>query len=408
VPSADRNALTPEDLAVAYSWRQHGRSWGYIRNALIMRNSAASGLTDWDARTMTVRYGETMGLPSLVRSAPRRSGSPTARSRRRTASPSGLTFGVEIEFRRPTDRGGYLLDVQVIAQAVRDAGIECHAEDYNHHTRPHWKIVYDGSSDQELVSPILSGEDGLEQVRKVMEVLRNLECRVTRSEGMHVHVGARGFSPVQIARLAAAYTANSSLFDAVVSRTRRSGGSGARWCNHLSDREVSRITSAAVGGDILRIDRYRSVNLYAYHQHGTVEFRQHQGTLNGTKATAWVRLLLAFVTHVIAADAVPTWDTLPAMAEAISLETAASRYLARRQRALAPPEPVVAEPVESHVMEPMEHAYPLTTDPVEADLIDNVIRNNPALYGTDLTAEIDRALAAHRSARTAVFSGNLS
>lgn len=42
-------------------------------------------------------------------------------------------------------------------------------------------------------------------------------------------------------------------------------------------------------------DRYRAVNLHAFCRHGTIEFRQHHGALNGDKVSAWITFVLEFV-----------------------------------------------------------------------------------------------------------------
>jgi hypothetical protein len=42
-------------------------------------------------------------------------------------------------------------------------------------------------------------------------------------------------------------------------------------------------------------DRYRKINLSSFYRHGTIEFRQHSGTVDAEKATSWVRLVLALV-----------------------------------------------------------------------------------------------------------------
>lgn len=324
------SSLTQSDLeAAAHLRRNVGYTWPQVRDYLVGQHPGMQGISYQTVRGAVVRWEQ-----EQYGSVPRRR---AGRNGAATPVHTGLTFGVEIEFRRPTDDRGYALDERVIAEAVRAAGIECQYEDYNHTTRPYWKLIYDGSSDKELVSPILSGADGLEQVRKVMQVLRNLGCRVTRSEGMHVHIGAGSFTPVQIARIAEMYTTNSSLFDSVLARTRRPGGSGYRWANHLTSREVAAIrTEAEQYGSVRRVDRYRSVNLQAHAQHGTVEFRQHQGTLNGTKATAWVTLIQAFVTYVAANDAVTQWTTFDEMAQAISLDARTTRFFTRRAASLVP------------------------------------------------------------------------
>jgi hypothetical protein len=48
-----------------------------------------------------------------------------------------------------------------------------------------------------------------------------------------------------------------------------------------------------------QMGRYFKVNLQALRVHGTVEFRQHSGTVDGTKVENWVRFLLGFVERSI-------------------------------------------------------------------------------------------------------------
>ena len=55
-----------------------------------------------------------------------------------------------------------------LVHELREAGIEVASEAYNHHLRSRWKLVTDsslnGNDTFELVSPILVGEDGLEEL----------------------------------------------------------------------------------------------------------------------------------------------------------------------------------------------------------------------------------------------------
>lgn len=62
-------------------------------------------------------------------------------------------------------------------------------------------------------------------------------------------------------------------------------------------------------------DRYRAVNLHAFPRHGTVEFRQHHGSLSGDKVTAWVTFVLEFVerSRKVAKSADKAKDTGPMM-----------------------------------------------------------------------------------------------
>ena len=89
-------------------------------------------------------------------------------------------FGVEIEFIRPEG-----ISKQDICDALT---LTCNVEGYNHITRPHWKIVNDISvssrghsgyvGSNEIVSPILYGEDGFVQLKQILDTLNSLECEV--------------------------------------------------------------------------------------------------------------------------------------------------------------------------------------------------------------------------------------
>ena len=77
------------------------------------------------------------------------------------ATSTTLTFGAELECFLP-----YGISHREAAAKITAAGIECNAESYNHSARPTWKIVTDGSLGDysrgaEIVSPVLSGEEGL-------------------------------------------------------------------------------------------------------------------------------------------------------------------------------------------------------------------------------------------------------
>lgn len=210
------------------------------------------------------------------------------------ASQATRTFGVEIEFRRP--RGN---DDHGVAAALCAAGIETHVEGYNHTTRSHWKIVPDGSTDIELVSPVLSGTEGLAAVKTAMRVLRALGARVGSTEGIHVHVGTAGMTGEMIGRVVSFYNGRQDTFDRLVSQSRRPGGT--LYCKRMPDRlwEQAALDFATHGSpqnpqfQHRNGDRYYTVNLCAFNCQGTIEFRQHQGSLNGTKVAAWISLLLA-------------------------------------------------------------------------------------------------------------------
>jgi hypothetical protein len=242
-------------------------------------------------------------------------------------------FGVEIEFRRPRS-GDYCYASQIV-DALQAAGLTVREEGYNHDLRPDsWKLTTDASSDLELVSPPLSGQDGMRQVRTAMRTLRSIGCRITSSEGMQVHVDATDLSGDQIADVYEGYVARQDAFNAFLPQSRHS----SQWCRRIQSDEANYVAAELRRNRrSVASDRYRTINMAAFPRHGTVEFRQHAGTLNATKALAWVRLLLGFVDARAAGENPGTTpETLVGdLVAAGRLNRGAAEYLEERAGTLA-------------------------------------------------------------------------
>lgn len=218
-----------------------------------------------------------------------------------------LTFGVELEFLMPAHlyRDGGRAE---IARMIEAAGVPCRSESYNHSVRTFWKVVRDGSLDEnrgaEVVSPILKGEQGFAQLRKVCDVLTAAGCRISKKCGLHVHVGSSTEQLDFFKNLIKLYASAEDSLDSMVAPSRR--GSENTFCKSLKykvnyDRleaartidDVTRAIGQTPGSDYTRSSgRYCKLNLQAFYQVGTVEFRQHQGTVEANKAENWVRLCL--------------------------------------------------------------------------------------------------------------------
>lgn len=216
------------------------------------------------------------------------------------------TFGVEIECIGTQSR-------DTIAQKITEAGIPCYSEGYNHLTRNHWKIVTDASvgygRGMEIVSPILSGENGFDQIRKVCDVLTAEGCTVNVSCGLHVHIGAADFTLQQIKTFSKWYIKFEDFFDLIMPKSRRGisnryvGSNRAIHGAYTSEDSVNRAFQAIDGARtmldlqyaVCRNNRFHKLNLMAFNVHGTVEFRQHSGTTEAAKVINWVKLLLAMV-----------------------------------------------------------------------------------------------------------------
>ncbi|AYQ31402.1 amidoligase family protein [Runella sp. SP2] len=195
-------------------------------------------------------------------------------------------FGVEIE--------AYGVEMQRVENALRSAGIYAETERYNHSTRRHWKLVTDGSltgvNTFELVSPILEGMSGLNELEKVCEVLETLNVKINKTCGLHIHFDATQMGLQQTKNLLLNYAKLEEAIDSFMPHSRR--GNNNSYTRTLRGHETKienadSISKIASGFG----SRYFKVNMQAYERHRTIEFRQHSGTVEFKKISNWVIFL---------------------------------------------------------------------------------------------------------------------
>lgn len=205
---------------------------------------------------------------------------------------SKLTFGVEIESYHYTRES-------LIAAGVQN-GLQVHSEGYNHRdNKTYFKIVSDsslqGDNTNEVVSPILKGNKGLNSLKAMCDTLAAVDARVNRSCGLHVHIGAENLSDDHYVRIVRNYQKLESVIDSFMPNSRR--GNNSRWCHSLQGVDFSRCTTKRDVYDAMHGDRYYKVNAVAYLRHKTIEFRQHSGTVEYEKISNWVKFLAKLVEY---------------------------------------------------------------------------------------------------------------
>lgn len=242
------------------------------------------------------------------------------------------SFGVEIEF--------FNADHYELVDALAARGITCELEGYNHHTRSHWKIVSDASvsgyNGAELVSPVLHGSEGMAQLEKVCEALEEVGAKVNKSCGLHVHLGIGDLQLQAVKNLVVNYNSNRSLIDAFMAPSRRVnyyGSGGYRYCEIHSNGEIACVLRANDMYEMVeaQASRYRAVNLDAYTRHGTVEFRQHQGTIEFVKISNWIYLVMALVREAKVGTSV--FESLQSFLNNLSINDAVRSFFMSRARA---------------------------------------------------------------------------
>ena len=203
-------------------------------------------------------------------------------------------FGVEFE--------AYNVNMHTLCDALLEAGIHCRIEGYNHTTRRHWKIVSDssltGNQTFELVSPILQGEQGIDEMKTVCRVLNECGAKVNKSCGTHVHIDAQNMDLETWKRVYINYARLEKVIDDFMPVSRkRNNNAYCQGYSNLPNLE-DRITRARSLNEIYSFfgSRYYKINPKSYARHNTIEFRQHSGTVDFEKISNWARFLGNLIT----------------------------------------------------------------------------------------------------------------
>lgn len=214
--------------------------------------------------------------------------------------PTRTSYGVEAEF------FGIRSDDAV--EVLNGAGITAQDDGYHHESRRYWRITEDGSvngTGLELVSPVLSRTTmtHTRAVTKAAKALREAGAVVDTSCGLHVHHSITGKDVEDVAQAAGLYTMFQRVIDTVLPPSRVGAGASG-YCRPMTAADGPTGWLANIRSydftDLMRngcwnFGRYHGINLQALAAHGTLEFRQHSGTLNGEKINRWTTFTRLFM-----------------------------------------------------------------------------------------------------------------
>lgn len=176
-----------------------------------------------------------------------------------------------------------------------------------------WVCKYDGSvyghdnGSCEVITRILSGEEGLAELRKGCDALRAAGATVNETCGLHVHIGAQDLSSREIVSVVKRYGRFERQIDSFMHFRRR--GNANNYCQPVvgyaseADSWLDRRIQRAGGEANVRPesvaswidDRYHKVNVQSLRKYGTIEFRHHNGAIKADTVCNWVSFLLYFV-----------------------------------------------------------------------------------------------------------------
>lgn len=216
---------------------------------------------------------------------------------------NGRRFGVEIEYRY-THEDDYDAEDHVAKLCARrglKVGYNCENDEWESGTD------YEG----ELRSPILSGAEGERQVIVACEALEDYGAWNDVETGLHVHHDAKGLGSKSIARLLRNYSDSQVAIDQMVSESRRDGYNS--YCKRIREFNVDDLATSVDRRDLVskarNQGRFFVVNANALVYHGTLEFRQHEGTCDANSILSWVAFGQAMIKAATRGTRLKTDDT---------------------------------------------------------------------------------------------------
>lgn len=185
-----------------------------------------------------------------------------------------------------------------------------------------WKIVPDESiqcnrnepdcNKFELVSPILTGQEGLAQIQKILNKgfnqLSSSTIKVNKSMGFHVHINVGNRTLDDLKKICINFVKYEDAFDSFMPPSRRRNTycqSNKLAVGSNNKARKDRILACNSLSDLCHVmnpqGRYYKLNLENLRtgRQQTIEFRQHSATFEYKKSSYWVRFCMAFVMNSV-------------------------------------------------------------------------------------------------------------
>jgi hypothetical protein len=199
-------------------------------------------------------------------------------------------FGIELEC--------FNVAINQVVYALRNVGINAHSSSYSGREYSVWQIKTDGSIQGvnafEVVSPILEGEAGISETIKVCKVLEQIGAKVNKTCGFHIHHSAVGYQLANFKNLFKRFVKYETAIDSLQPESRRANNN--RYCmSNVTDniigtfRAINNCTNVRDMANLFS-SRYVKLNFQSFVRMGTIEFRNHAGTIDAVKVENYIRL----------------------------------------------------------------------------------------------------------------------
>jgi hypothetical protein len=246
-------------------------------------------------------------------------------------------FGIEIEMTGITRKDAALAAQTVLGGTLAYGGSYYDTYELKTFDGRTWKFTYDGSIrcetkargikqsasrlySVELVSPILTYEEDIENLQEVIRALRKAGAFTNSSCGIHIHLDGQPHTPRSIRNFVNIIYARNDLFYKALGIE----ASRARYCKRMDEHLVATMNRAkpTTFAKIESIwyegyrgnrdahyheSRYHFLNLHSFfHGHKTVELRGFNSTLHAGEVRSYIVLALALNTQALSQSSAST------------------------------------------------------------------------------------------------------
>lgn len=244
------------------------------------------------------------------------------------------TFGIEIEC------GNSALEYRQVAEAMKKAKFKMATIRTGRRSNTGYSVGCDGSG-IEVRTPILKGEEGFEEVHKIMGFLRDdLGCWVSSSDGMHVHHGAAEFhkSSILAKRLLDTWLNNQKLIVKLTVPNRRNYGPCALVREEHKTNFAKKHPYYNKNNNWKNYGGRRAINFSTLNVRGTIELRLHEGCLDPARALRWVIFGQKLLDSAIAnKEPLSCAKSLPDLLATLGMGAEESKELVKPRRSLPLP-----------------------------------------------------------------------
>ncbi len=157
-----------------------------------------------------------------------------------------------------------------------------------------WDVGWDGT-EIELRSPILQGNQGFKELKKVVKLLNDTGGYCTEDDGTHVHIDAPEFvnNGDNLLKLVRSWVANEKVIDCYTHPERINSWAAPKM---IGPEDIEKVEQE---GSAFRKSERGALNTNALREHGSIEFRQHEGTLDYDRIEAWIMFGQRFLDNVL-------------------------------------------------------------------------------------------------------------